>query len=213
MTSVAATAPYPNPHSPKERRLLSNVGHWVEGGVLGLSSGLALLDALRPELGWPGRWSPRASVTAGVLLGGGILVGTLHHGGPRAYLRHEHQDREHLKMACVIAAGGLAESGGGSGPARLGGAASLATIGAMFLTHEQHGTGEALERSVAVHRRLGGSLIAAGAAKAAHELRARGPWHVVWPVAALGVAAQLIGYREPEGAYEDEHADPTSDNV
>lgn len=211
--SHTATAPYPNPHSPGERRLLSNVGHWVEGGVLAVSSGLALLDAARPELDWPGRWSPRASLAAGVLLGGGILVGTLHHGGPRAYLRHEHQDREHLKMACVIAGGGFAEARGGSGPGRLAGAASLATIGAMFLTHEQHGTGEALERSVAVHRRLGVSLIAAGVAKGAHAVRAPGPWHVVWPVAGLGVAAQLVSYREPEGAYEDEHAGSASDGV
>ena len=199
-------APYPNPHSPEERRLLSNVGHWVEGGVLAASSGLALLDAVRPRLGWPGRWSPKFSLAAGALLGGGILAGTLHHGGPRTYLRHEHQDLEHLKMAGVIAAGGLVEARDPGGIGGLGGAASLVAIGAMFLRHEQHGTGEALERSLAAHRRLGMSLMAAGAGKAAHALRVPGPWDVVWPLLALGVAAQLLGYREPEGAYEDEAA-------
>ena len=203
--SHPTAAPYPNPHSPEERRLLSNVGHWVEGGVLAASSGLALLDAARPRLAWPGRWSSRSSLAAGALLGGGILTGTLHHGGPRTYLRHEHQDLEHLKMAGVIAAGGLVDSlmgrlGG------LGGAASLGTIGAMFLRHEQHGTGEALERSLAAHRRLGMGLMGAGAAKAAHAVGVPGPWGFVWPVLALGVAAQLLGYREPEGAYEDEAA-------
>lgn len=202
--SHSTSAPYPNAHTPQDRRLLSNVGHWVEGGVLAGSSALALADAVRPTLGWPGRWSPRFSLAAGVVLGGGILAGTLHHGGPRAYLRAELQDREHLKMAGVIAAGGLVESRDPLGLARLGGAASLATVGAMFLGHEQHGTGEALAQSVATHRRLGMSLVAAGAAKAAHALRAPGPWHVAWPILALGVAAQLVAYREPEGAYEDE---------
>ena len=198
-----ASAPYPNPHSPGERRLLSNVGHWVEGGVLAATSGLALLDTVRPELGWPGRWSPRFSLVAGAALGGGILAGTLHHGGPRAYLREEHQDREHMKMAAVITAGGLVESRGAPAIGGVGGAAALAAIGAMFLSHEQHGTGEALKQSIATHRRLGTSLIAAGAAKAAHALGTPGPWGVVWPAVGLAVAAQLVAYREPEGAYED----------
>lgn len=200
------SAAYPNPHSPDERRLLSNVGHRVEGGVLAATGALALLGAMRPALGWPGRWAPRLSLAAGALLGGGILAGSLHHGGPRAYLRHEHQDREHVKMAAVIAAGGLVESRDPAGAGAVAGAASLGAIGAMFLTHEQHGTGEALRQSVATHRRLGSSLIAAGAAKAAHAIRLPGPWGIVWPLIALGVAAQLIGYSEPEGAYEDEPA-------
>ena len=199
----AEADPYPNPHSPSERRTLSNVGHWIEGGVLAVSGGLALVDAVRPELGWPGRWSPRFSLAAGVVLGGGILAGTLHHGGPRAYLSHEHQDLEHIKMAAVIAAGGLVESRDHRGLGRLGGAGSLAAIGTMFLRHEQHGTGEALEQSLTAHRRLGTSLIAAGAAKAAHAVRLPGPWALVWPLAALFVAAQLVTYREPEGAYEE----------
>lgn len=197
-------APYPNPHAPHERRMLSNIGHWVEGGVLAVSGGLALLDAIRPGLGWPARWSARFSLGAGLVLGGGILAGTLHHGGPRAYLRHEHQDLEHIKMAGVIAAGALVETRNPAGRGRLGGAASLAAIGAMFLEHEQHGTGDALEQSLATHRRLGMSLVAAGAAKAADALRLPGPWRLAWPLAALAVAVQLIAYREPEGAYEDE---------
>ena len=178
--------------------------------MLAASGGLAFGDALRPGLVWPGRWSPRFSLAAGALLAGGILVGTLHHDGPGAYLRHEHQDLEHMKMAAVIAAGGLLESRDPSCFGRLGGAASLATIGAMFLGHEQHGTGEALEESVATHRRLGVSLLAAGAATAAHALRAPGPWGVAWPVLALAAAAQLVSYREPEGAYEDEDEQPAT---
>lgn len=180
----------------------SNVGHWVEGGVLGAGSVLALADGLRPELDWPRRWSPRILTAAGAVLGAGILAGTLHHGGPRAYLRHEHQDREHLKMAGVIAAGGLIESRDPLGAGGLAGAVTLATIGAMFLTHEQHGTGAARERSLATHRRLGASLVAAGAGKAAHAMHVPGPWRFVWPGLALAVSAQLLAYREPDGAYE-----------
>lgn len=200
MTHEAAA--YPNPHSPEERRLLSNIGHRVEGGLLGVTSALALLDAARPDLDWPGRWSPRVAAGAGLVLGGGILAGTLHHGGPRRYLAHEHQDLEHLRMAAVIATGGLIESAGHERIVGLGGAGALGTIGAMFLRHEQHGTGEALAKSISVHRRLGRSLIAAGLAKAAHSLRARGPWQFAWPMAGLVVATQLIVYREPGGAYE-----------
>ena len=140
--------------------------------MLAVSSGLALLDALRPEPGCPGRRSPRSSAAAWPVLGGGILAGTLHHGGPRAYLRHEDQDLEHMKMAGVITAGGLAEASDPDGPGRLGGAAALAAIGTMFVRHEQHGTGDALRQS--------------------------------WPLAALAVAGQLLTYREPAGAYEDD---------
>ena len=107
-----------------------------------------------------------------------------------------------MAMAGVIAAGGLLEWRLGPGSGELAGAASLATIGAMFLKHEQHGSGEALQRSLAVHRRLGASLVAAGAAKSAHALRFPGPWRVVWPLLGFAVAAQLIGYREPPGAYD-----------
>lgn len=104
---ASAADPYPNPHSPAARRRLSNIGHWVEGAVLGVASTLSLADAARPDLGWPGRWSSRAAAGAGTVLGGGILVGTLHHGGPRRYLRHESQDREHMEMAALISTGGL----------------------------------------------------------------------------------------------------------
>lgn len=199
---ASTSPPYPNPHSARERRLLSNVGHWIEGAVLGASGGLALADALRPDLGWPGRWSPRLATGAGAVLGVGILAGTFHHGGPRRYLRHEHQDREHLRMAALISAGGAAESYVQTRVGGLGGATALAGVGAMFLTHEQHGTGEALRRSRATHMRLGASLIAAGGTKAASALGVPGPWQYVWPALALGVSAQLLAYREPEGAYE-----------
>jgi hypothetical protein len=202
MSHVTAAPPYPNPHSPGERRLLSNVGHWIEGTVLAGSSGLALLDAMRPDLGWPGRWSPRVSTAAGALLGSGILIGTLHHGGPSRYLRHEHQDREHLQMAAIITAGGLVESRRRLPLGGLGGAASMAAIGGMFLRHEQHGSAYALQKSLAAHRRLGLSLLAAGVAKAADTVRLPGPWRFGWPVLALGVAGQLLAYREPPGAYE-----------
>lgn len=197
-----ADPPYPNPHSADERRTLSNVGHWVEGGVLGGVGALALVDAVRPDLEWPRRWGPRLTVGAGAALSGLILGGSLHHGGPRRYLRHEHQDRQHLTMAAVIAAGGAVERltpgrAGGAGPA-----AALAAIGQMFLTHEQHGTGEARERAERAHRRLGLSLIAAGAARGADALGVPGPWRFAWPALALAVSGQLLTYREPPGAYE-----------
>ena len=200
------TPPYPNPHSPEERRKLSNVGHWAEGAVLTGAGGLALLDALRPELRWPGRWWPWLATGAGVGLGGLILGGSLHHGGPVRYLRHEHQDRQHLQMAGLIAAGGLLEAVGDATPARLAWPAALAAVGALFLSHEQRGTGEAQAAARRAHVRLGWSIVAAGGAKAAEVLRVPGPWRLAWPLIALTVGAQLLAYREPGGAYEDGHA-------
>lgn len=170
--------------------------------MLGGAAVLALIDAVRPELGWPRRWWPRFAMGAGVALGGLILGGSLHHGGPRRYLRHEHQDREHLTMAAMIAGGGAVEQFAPTRLSGLGTAAALAGVGGMFLTHEQHGTGAAREQSERTHRRLGGSLIAAGTARAADALGVPGPWRFAWPALALGVSGQLVAYREPTGAYE-----------
>jgi hypothetical protein len=170
--------------------------------VLAAAAGLSLLDAVRPELGWPGRWSSRAASGAGLALGGFIVLGSLHHGGPRLYLRHEHQDREHLQMAALIATGGGVAALGEGRWTGLGPASALAGVGALFLKHEQHGTGEARLRAERVHRRLGYSLLAAAGAKAADALGAPGPWRFAWPALGLAVAAQLLGYREPAGAYE-----------
>jgi hypothetical protein len=178
------------------------VGHWVEGAVLAAAGGLALLDALRPELEWPRRWWPRVALGAGLALGALILGGSIHHGGPRLYLRHEHQDREHLQMAGLAAVGGLVEQLGDGAAARAGMPAALIGIGALFLGHEQHGTGEARDRAERTHKRLGRSLVAAGGARAADGFGLPGPWRYVWPTLTLAVAGQLIAYREPAGAFE-----------
>jgi hypothetical protein len=105
-------------------------------------------------------------------------------------------------MAAITAAGGLVESASEERVSRLAGAAALAGVGAMFLAHEQHGSGEARVRAERTHRRLAFTLLGAGGAKAADALGAPGPWRLAWPFAALAVAAQLLAYREPPGAYE-----------
>ena len=194
--------PYPNPHTPEERRRLSNLGHWLEGSALGLAGSLALLDAAAPSLKWPGRWWPRAVAAGGGALGAFIVLGSLHHGGPRRYLRYEPQDREHLQMAALIGAGGALESLGRSTALRLAPAAALGAVGQMFLSHEQHGTGEARRESERVHRRLGLTVVAGGLAKAGDALGMPGPWRWLWPSLTLASAGQLLVYREPAGAYE-----------
>lgn len=171
--------------------------------MLAGASALALLGARRPELDWPRLWWPRLASGAGVALGGFIVLGSLHHGGPRVYLRHERQDRQHLVMAALIAAGGLTEAAGRTtAPARLGWPLALSAVAAMFLSHEQHGTGEARERSARTHRRLAFGLLATGAARTAEVLGLPGPWATVWPACGLAVAARLLAYREPAGTYE-----------
>jgi hypothetical protein len=105
-------------------------------------------------------------------------------------------------MAALITAGGATEALVKRRSARLCPAAALAAVGGMFLNHEQHGSAEARAVAERVHRRLGLSLIAAGAAKAADGLNVPGPWQATWPALSLLVAGQLLRYREPEGAYQ-----------
>lgn len=100
-------------------------------------------------------------------------------------------------MAGLIVAGGALEAVGEGTLAQLGPAAALGGIGRMFLTHEQHGTGDARREAERVHRRLGLTLSAAGTAKAADALRVPGPWRMAWPSLALAVAGQLLAYDEP----------------
>jgi hypothetical protein len=116
----------PRAHSPEEMRRFSNIGHWVEGAIISGAGGLMLWEALSGEA----RAEKAASsmlAGGGLLLGLGLVAGSLEHGGPRTFFRADHQQREHLQMAGLLTAGvSLAEpvgSGGSRRPARRRGSA------------------------------------------------------------------------------------------
>jgi hypothetical protein len=189
----------PHAHPPEQMRLMSNVGHWVEGGIISCAGVLLLRGAL-------GKESEQALASnllagAGALLGLSLVAGSFEHGGPVMFFKSDHQQREHLQMAALLTAGGLSRRAGRVG--RVLATLATAWIGQMFLTHEQHGTGGAAKVAKGKHERLGKTIVAAAAAAVLGEvlnarvLRAMG--------AALLTASglQLITYREPEGAYEE----------
>jgi hypothetical protein len=190
----------PNAHSPAQMRTMSNVGHWIEGAIITGAGGLLLYDAVKPDDG-SDRLASNLLAGAGSLLGLGLGLGSLEHGGPVAFFSADHQQRQHLQMAALLTAGGLSRRAGRVG--RTLAAAATARIGQMFLTHEQHGTGDAAELAKGKHERLGKSILAAAALTAAGEaFNVRGA-KAAGAALLLASGAQLIAYREPEGAYED----------
>jgi len=187
-------------HTPEDRRRLSNLGHMLEGLLLGVVGLLALL----PGFGiapWAMTVWPILILVAGVLLL--ILIYPRHPFSDWPAIWADGQQRQHTLMAAAIAVAGAAELLRGSNPV-LGfvwpGAAIL--IGIMFLIHEQHGTSAAAAKAVQQHRILGLTIIAAGLLRAVELSTGTGLLAVLWPLALLVAAAQLILYREPEGAFE-----------
>jgi hypothetical protein len=190
----------PRAHSPEEMRRFSNIGHWVEGAIIGGAGGLLLWEAVSGE----SRAEKAASsmlTGAGLLLGLGLVAGSLEHGGPATFFQADRQQREHLQMAGLLTAGGLARRGGRIG--RVAAAGATARIGQMFLTHEQHGAGEAAAEAKGKHERLGKTILAGAAAGAIGEVLGN-RWLRAAAAGLLMLSGfQLLTYREPEGAYEE----------
>jgi hypothetical protein len=190
----------PRAHSPEEMRRFSNVGHWIEGTIICGAGGLLLWEALSGQ-----RRAEKAASNlltgAGLLLGLGLLGGSIEHGGPTTFFRADHQQREHLQMAGLLTAGGLARRGGRIG--KVAAAGATARIGQMFLTHEQHGTGEAAAKAKGKHVRLGKTILAGAAAGAIGEVLGN-RWLRAAAAGLLMLSGfRLLTYREPEGAYEE----------
>lgn len=80
--------------------------------------------------------------------------------------------------------------------------AALILTGWLFLFHAQHGMSEAATRAVRQHRVLGVTIVAAGLLRLIEVISAGGFAAILWPIVLLIAAAQLLLYREPEGAYE-----------
>jgi hypothetical protein len=189
----------PRAHSAAQMRTMSAIGHWAEGAIISGAGGLLLLGALKPESD-DDRLASNLLAGAGGLLGLGLVIGSFEHGGPATFFKADLQQREHLQMAALLTAGGLGRRAGRIG--RLLTTVATGRIGQMFLAHEQHGTGEAAELAKGKHRRLGKTILAAAGLSAIGELFDVKAARAAGAALLLASGAQLIAYREPEGAYE-----------
>ncbi|HEX6041623.1 hypothetical protein [Longimicrobium sp.] len=196
-------------HTAEEMRAISDLVHQVEGLIVGVTALLVLGEAgrrIRNRLLWPG-----AVCLAGLFLLAALLAP--HHGWEHAraqwvFVFGDAQQRQHLAIAALVTLGGVAEilhrSGGLPGKRwAFVWPLAVAGVGAAFLLHTQHGTGEAVARAVLVHRLLAAAFIATALLRAAEVLKGprAGFLRYAWGVTLLVAAGILFAYREPPGAY------------
>lgn len=187
-------------HTPEEMRRRSNLGHRVEGLLLAAVGVLALLDSLG-FAAWASAAWPILILIAGLLLL--VLLYPAHPLTDWPAIWRDPQQRQHTIMAAGIAVAGASELVRGSNPAlAYVWPAAMLMIGVLFLTHPQHGTGEAVVRAVRQHRVLGSTAVIAGLLRAAEVVTGTPLFAILWPLGLLAAAVQLILYREPEGAFE-----------
>ena len=189
----------PSPHTPKQERLLSDIGHWIEGAIItaaGLSSlRLAMTDDERHD-----RHQANVLIGAGSVLGVGLVAGSFHHGGPVTFFKADMQQRQHLQMSGLITVAGVLRRLGRVGP--LLSSIPVGVVGQMFLSHEQHGTDEAAARAKERHDLLGKTILTGAVVGALGDVT-RWRWaRALSGAAMVGAGLQLLTYREPEGAYE-----------
>lgn len=193
-------------HTPEEMQRLSNIGHWIEGGLLAIVAIIAFANAVG-FIKWRLVWQSLLFI-AGIFL---IAYLLLHHGTDKLNLVwtliwQDAQQRQHLIMAFLLCLAGLAEiiSKKYKIPVLLYvWPGALLIIGILFLMHEQHGTSEAVKRAQLTHTYLGISLILVSAGVTiARLVEGKYRWAAyVWPGLLLITSILLISYREPEGAY------------
>jgi hypothetical protein len=189
-------------HTPEEMRRLSNLGHLAEGLVLATVGVLALLSSFG-VVAWASTSWPLLILLAGVLLL--ALIYPLHPLSDWPRIWRDPQQRQHTIIAAALAVAGTSELLRGSGDRGWGYVwpVALLVIGVLFLTHAQHGRGRAVARAVLLHRILGITVICAGLLRAIEVGTGASAFASLWPIALLVAAAQLIVYREPEGAFEE----------
>lgn len=187
-------------HTPEELRRGSNLGHRVEGILLAAVGVLALLNNLGFATWASAAW-PILILIAGLLLL--VLLYPTHPLADWPAIWRDPQQRQHTIMAAALAVAGASKLVRGNHPAlAYVWPAALLILGILFLTHPQHGTGEAVEKAVLRHRILGITAIMAGLLRVAEVVSGSTISAILWPLVLLVAAAQLILYREPEGAFE-----------
>lgn len=193
-----------------QARQLSNLGHMAEGALFAALGLLALLQALGFISNALLALTPLLMIAAGITIPV-ILFGHSHKGQDagmhRRVVLNDPQQRQHLIMASLVLLSGLAEF------ARLAGilaplsgyvwSVALVLIGVMFMRHTQHGEHAAMMQALRFHRILGGVIAAAGIVRGIQGWIGdeRGLFAFAYALVLLVVAALLLTYREPAGAY------------
>ena len=195
-------------------QLVSNIAHWIEGGIFGAVAMIALLQVL----GY-GKSGLLAYLWQTLILLAGLFLPfylLLQQGFGQideswAFIIGDRQQREHLVMSLlliligaveILIVAGLLRSNGW----RFAAPTALVLIGIILMVHTEYGTAQAVSQSVTQHRYQGGIVILVGLFKAAEVVWARRfKWLAfIWIFLLFGAAALLISYREPEGAYKTE---------
>lgn len=199
------------PQTPEQLQFISNIAHWIEGGILAVVALIALAQATGyakskgAQYLWPG-----LILIAGLFLPAFILLqrGMDKVGVSWNLIIRDPQQREHLLMAFLLVVVGGAEILHRAGIFRgqlwkFLAPVALVMIGAILFVHTEYGTPEAIAEAVTKHRYQGTPIILAGVFRAAEVL-----WHhkqkwlaFAWIVMLLAASVLLISYREPEGAY------------
>jgi len=191
-------------HAPAELRRASDLAHRVEGVLLLVIAVLAIAGNAF-GIAWASVAWPVLVLMAGLLLL--LAIYPTHPVGDWLLIWRDPQQRQHTTIALALIAAGTAEffrsSSSGLGWIWPG---ALLLIGVLFLTHPQHGTGQAVQKAVRRHRFLGATLILAGLIAASAAWTSNAGLAVLWPAVLLAATVQLLKYREPEGAYETAHA-------
>lgn len=193
-------------HTPEELIFYSNLVHQIEGGLFLVVVIIVFGQAL-------GYWRKYLYVWPGLVLLAGFflpLFSYAHHIGEldlawRATI-YDPPQRQHMGMAILLSIAGTAELVGLKKQKqfiwRLIFPGLLMIIGVLFITHPQHGTGDAVMRAALIHSYLGAALIAAGLFKAAAVFWTDKKLAVIWLLPMLLASVLLIIYREPKGAYQ-----------
>lgn len=214
-------------HTPAEMQQISDLAHWIEGGVLMLAAALALWGSVvRLHATRAGSLDPGGGASwATVLIGAGLILILYlvfpHHGLNHAreqweFVFGDSQQRQHVVIAGLMIVGAAAEvlyrtNADIPRITTYMWPASVFAVGLLFAVHTQHGTSEAVARAVAIHRALGSVFIGAAAIRAAELVsgadvvltRPVHRWLVFgWPVLLVIASVLLMSYREPAGAYE-----------
>jgi hypothetical protein len=199
------------PQTPEELQWISNLAHWIEGGLFAIVALLALLQTFGYaqsrglQYVWPG-----LILIAGVFLPAFILLqrGVGGIGTTWNLVIRDPQQREHFAMAVLLLAAGLGEMLLRTNKTRATvwkfvSPVALAIIGAMFFVHTEYGTPEAIAEAGRKHAYMGFAILLAGIFKGAEVVwRKRFGWLAFPWIAMLLVAAVLLmTYREPRGAY------------
>jgi len=206
-----------NLQTPEELQWISNVAHWIEGGMFGVVALIALVQALGyaqskgAQYLWPG-----LILVAGIFLPAYILLqrGLDGIGITWNLVIRDPQQREHFLMALMLLAIGSVETLIRKDVLRSEVwkfvlSVALLLIGILLLFHTEYGTPEAIAEAARKHAFLGFVIILAGLFKAAEvQWRRRFRWLAFpWIVLLFMAALMLITYREPQGAYKTKPSD------